>query len=464
MVEYLELTIDELLLDEDNPRLGAVSSQSEALEMLVKLNQSHFRNLMISIRDNGLDPGDNLYVIEADDEDDFIVLEGNRRLSAMMVLLNADILDGTDVSVSTKKSLARAAMGFDRDLVEPIRCVQFGSREEANDWIYRRHTGGAEGEGRITWGPTEVQRFTGDRSILDVIDFVGRNAAYSDEEWASTKSMIESRKSSTLSRMIDSGPAKKHLAISIAAGAGEKTPMLGSDPAWALKVLKRIIEDVRDGVVDSRELNKASDIEDYFKGLPTSLQPKKGKKPTLVAFREINLKSHGGNGTEAGGKKAKGKKSGVPRQRKSLAPKKHPFKPPNSPKGEQLLREAGVLDANKFKVSAAFVLRAYLELAINQYMDDNGLPKKEKNKDGNMVDLAMSTRVERVVEDMRTKKLWESGDLRGFKKQIVNTNSPNSLQSLNDFVHNKFQIPTGDALRSGWDSAVPVFIATFGKV
>ena len=94
MVEYLELSIDELLLDNDNPRLGSVNSQSEALEAIVNLNVAHFRNLMLSIKDNGLDPGDNLYVIEGEDEADFIVLEGNRRLSALMVLTNADVLHG----------------------------------------------------------------------------------------------------------------------------------------------------------------------------------------------------------------------------------------------------------------------------------------------------------------------------------------------------------------------------------
>ena len=56
MAEPIELSIDEIVLDEDNPRLGAAGSQSEALELLVKLNQNHFRNMMLSIKDNGLDP------------------------------------------------------------------------------------------------------------------------------------------------------------------------------------------------------------------------------------------------------------------------------------------------------------------------------------------------------------------------------------------------------------------------
>ena len=260
MVEYLELSIDELLLDEDNPRLGSVNSQSAALEAIVHLSEAHFRNLMLSIKNNGLDPGDSLYVIEADGGDDFIALEGNRRLSALMVLNNPDVLDGTEVPDTIKKSLVRAATGFDRTKIEPIRCVKFEHREDANEWIYRRHTGTAEGEGRIQWGPLEIQRFSGDRSILDVIDFVVRNADYSDDEWESTKSVIESRKSSNLARLLESALGRKHLGILISSSGDGRTPMLGSEPKWALKVLRRIIDDVRDGIVDSADLNKVSDI------------------------------------------------------------------------------------------------------------------------------------------------------------------------------------------------------------
>ena len=44
MIEHLELSIDELLLDLDNPRLGSASSQSEALASIVKLNRGISRN------------------------------------------------------------------------------------------------------------------------------------------------------------------------------------------------------------------------------------------------------------------------------------------------------------------------------------------------------------------------------------------------------------------------------------
>ena len=94
MIEHLELTIDELLLDQENPRLDSTASQSETLAGIVMLNSGHFRNLMGSIRDDGLDPGDSLYVVRSEDGQDVVVLEGNRRLSALKVLSNPDVLAG----------------------------------------------------------------------------------------------------------------------------------------------------------------------------------------------------------------------------------------------------------------------------------------------------------------------------------------------------------------------------------
>lgn len=54
--------------------------------------------------------------------------------------------------------------------------------------------------------------------------------------------------------------------------------------------------------------------------------------------------------------------------------------------------------------------------------------------------------------------------MRGFKNIVMKKSAQSSIQSLNNFIHNKYQIPTADTLRAGWDSCVPLFIATFGEV
>lgn len=462
MFDDLKLTVDELLLDEDNPRLGSVESQSEALEALIRLNPTHFRNMMRSIKENGLDPGDSLYVIEAEGGRDYIVLEGNRRLSALKVLSGPDVLNGTDVPANMKRPLLDIASGFDVDEFGEINCVCFGSRPEADEWIFRRHTGDMKGEGRINWGPTEIQRFTGDRSILDVIDFVGRNADFTDDEWESTKSTIVSKKSSIIGRLLESAAGQNHIGISTANYAdGHRRPRLSRDPKWAVSVLKRIIEDVRDGEVDSRSHNTASQIEGYFKSLPKELQPK-GKKVAPKAFKNINIKSS----SESPGKstKTESRTKGAPSVRKTLAPRRNPFQDPPSEKGKRLLLEATLIDANRLTISAAALLRAFVELTVNDYMDAKRLPKKYKGKNGKMFDLSLSRKAKLVMQQIIDDGSAPEVYMRGFRNNVVNNTAPSSIQSLNGFVHNPYQIPTPEAVRTCWDCCVPVFQAVYGKV
>ena len=255
MIEHVELSIDDLLLDLENPRLGSTSSQSDALASIVRLNTGHFRNLMESIRDDGLDPGDSLYVVRSEGCLDFVVLEGNRRLSALRVLSNPDVLAGTDLPEGTKKRLGREAMGFERSKVEPIRCVRFDDREEATDWIRRRHTGVAGGEGRITWKPLEIQKFSGDYTTIDVIEFVGKNAGYSKAEWETAQSALGGTKSSNLTRLMESAAAQSHLGITVQAEGSQRTPVLATNPNWAMQVLKRIVDDILKNKVNSSPEN-----------------------------------------------------------------------------------------------------------------------------------------------------------------------------------------------------------------
>ena len=456
MIEHVELSIDELLLDLDNPRLGSTSSQSEALESIVQLNQGHFQNLMASIRDDGLDPGDSLYVVRSDDGQDHVVLEGNRRLSAMKVLSNPDVLAGTDLPESTKNPLVREATGFKRSEVEPIRCVRFDDREGANDWIRRRHTGVAGGEGRITWKPLEIQRFSGDYTAIDVIDFVGRNAGYSKEEWEHAQAALGGGKSTNLTRLLESAPGQSHLGITVQTEPSRKTPLMGVDPKWALRVLKRIVDDILKNEVNSRRLNTATDIERYFANLPPELQPgpdTAAAKPK--AFREINLSGS----LTTPPPKPPPKTRPAPRTRKTLAPKRHPFDTTKSTKLGMLLKEASTLDVGKFPLSCAFVLRAVVELAVNEYMDDNSLPRGPK---GSQREFDLTKKSDDVLKHIVSSGAFSSTDFRAFRRNLLDKRSACSIQALNGFVHGPYDLPKADALRAGWESAIPLLTATYG--
>jgi hypothetical protein len=464
MIEQVELDITDLLLDVDNPRLGSVSSQSAALESLIELNSSHFRNMMLSIKEHGLDPGDSLYVIESDEHDgEYTVLDGNRRVSALMVLENTALLNGISLSDNLKKSLVRAAKGFNSKNLPEIRGILFEDRADANAWIARRHTGIANGEGRINWGTLEIQRFSGDRSVLDILDFVGRSDVFDAEEWATTKSVIESSRSSTLSRLLESKAGREHLGVQVIAGSQGKHPALSSKPKWALSVLKRIIEDVRDGVIDTRNLNSSSEIKDYLNALPIKLKPSDKTKGTLTEISSINLQP---SKPKTVLKPTIIKTTRSKQKRITLAPKKHEFNQPTSTKGQMLVREAETINVNKFPLASAYLLRALLELAIDQYMKDQSIPRSEKNaKDPKKyTELNLQARADKVIKHATAAKLIDAQDARGIRNKLTQRSDPASIQSLNSYHHNKYQIPTSDTLRVAWDSAVPLFNAVFGAI
>ena len=117
-----------------------------------------------------------------------------------------------------------------------------------------------------------------------------------------------------------------------------------------------------DGKVDSRRLNRASDIEKYFATLPPELQPGPDTMvATPKAFTDINLV---GSRTKPP-QKAAGQDEASAEDAKDTGAEDTPVHTSISTKLEMLVREAGTLDAGRFPLSCAFVLRAIVELAVN---------------------------------------------------------------------------------------------------
>ena len=461
MVDYLELKVDELLLDEHNPRFGSAGGQSGALEALIERNPDHFRNMMLSIKENRLDPGDNFYVIKARKRGRYTVLEGNRRLSALKVLFDPSLLSGTNIPATETASLLRAASGFDGSRFPKIKCVRFKNRAEAKKWIKKRHTGIMDGEGRIDWLPSEKQRFNDDMSILDVIDFIERNAGYTPAEWKAVESKITRGKWSTVARLLDSTIVREHIGILIVVEAnGRRTPHLTRSPKWAVSVLRRIIEDVRKGIVNSRKLNTAEDIEKYITSLLKELQPR-GRKIASKAFKDITLRTS--QTPQRKSTKTIAKTVKKDRSSRNLALEESPFRPPKSRKGKQLLNEAKIINVDELPISAAAVLRAFLELALDQYLDDNNLPKTYESKDGRKQEMGLTNKAKSVMNHIRKEDLVSKGNMQGFESKVVNRTAESSIQSLNSILHSQYRLPVPDHVLSTWESCVPVFKVAFGK-
>ena len=462
MYVEIEVGLDDILLDHDNPRIGSVNSQSAALNALVKLSVRNFATMMSSIKEHGLDPGDLFYLVDESEEtgiDGYTVIDGNRRVGALKVLRQPTLLAGAGLPENVMRKLGAIAQGFDSQLIGETRtCVLFGSRADAEDWILRRHGRNLEGEERIAWGPLEIQRFQGDRSVLDVLDFIERNGAYSPEDWGSVRARLE-RKSYVLRRFLESKAGIAALGLGTEDVGDEKVPTSTHGPEYLVRVLRKLVDDVVTGVVDTRQYNKASQIKEYFEELPSELQPASDKAAgDPRRFRDLDVSRS--DRSPPPPKEPPPPKSAPARLRTTLAPKQLEFKQPVNAKGRQFIREATRISLRDAPLSAAFLLRGFIQFVVDTYMHDHKLPFWENGKQ-----LDLSVRAERVIDHLIKSKTARSGNINGIRRRLAENakKHPSSIQALNDYHHDQYQVPDADALRKGWDDATALFVAVLGR-
>lgn len=137
--KFIEVNIDRLKLDEANPRLpqrlkGA--SDQDVLNWM--LSDATLIDLMASISENGFFSGEPIIAIP--DGDKFIVIEGNRRLSAVKLLANPEIATMSPKAVETISREAHENGNIPTSLWVYI----VNDRHEVENYLAFRHVTGVK--------------------------------------------------------------------------------------------------------------------------------------------------------------------------------------------------------------------------------------------------------------------------------------------------------------------------------
>jgi len=174
----VNIDVDRLVLDDKNPRLpehlhGA--SQAEILRWLFE--ESVLEELAISFLDHGYFAHEPLFAVKSGET--WTVIEGNRRLAALMVLLqNEDAVEAGAVfpfaDQVTPNQIAR---------LQQLPVIEIESPEEIHDFLGFRHIGGIKEwppEAKARWIESEIKRRTesgGDGNVFrSIARAVGTNA------------------------------------------------------------------------------------------------------------------------------------------------------------------------------------------------------------------------------------------------------------------------------------------------
>lgn len=155
MSEVKNIGVNKLLLDLENPRFPReVSGQRAAINLMLEIQEEKIIRLAKDIAINGLDPSENLMVYESEEEPGFyIVAEGNRRTTALKLLMQPTLSDNARV----RKIFAKIKDTSSHSITK-ISCVIFDD-EGYEHWVNLKHTGDNKGVGRERWTTPEADRY-----------------------------------------------------------------------------------------------------------------------------------------------------------------------------------------------------------------------------------------------------------------------------------------------------------------
>lgn len=436
MSEIVDIAVADLQFDPTNPRLVTEGSSQQAIAVALAHNQGRrLINLADHIVSHGLDPLTLSAVVPTGDRRKrYRVIEGNRRLLALRSL-ETPALVAAALTAAEQRRLAKLSQRYADDPIKTVPCVLFESEEAARVWIVNRHTGANDGAGLAEWGSDEKDRYQarhGQRNPAgQVIDFL--------DKLHGTEPGTHGRIITNVGRILKVKRAQERLGIEVIDGAVRSR----YPSAELAKPLRRIIDDLDNGEITSRDIYTAADIEKYLSGFrPSELPNQRKQLPDLVELDDLAA----GTTRPAPPRKPRRLRKRPPADRSSMVPTTCSLNVPH-PRINSIYVELCTLDITQYPNAAAVLLRVFLELSVDHELEQRNLLEPIKND-------PLAKRLKALSADMRSKGRISQELDRAIGK-VANSQNMTSTTTFNQFVHNKYVFPKPSELRTSWDELQP---------
>lgn len=432
----VDVFIEDLLLDLENPRFDGLENQKDALEKIVVSQGRKLVNLADDIVLHGLSPLHRVLALKSKEiRSKYVVLDGNRRLSALKVLSNPACLDPMkDVGDVTKKRLRALAQQFDRSEIEPLEVFLPKDREEARHWIEAVHTGENEGRGVVSWDGVATARFRGKSASIKILEFLKSHGKLSVEELAS----LERFPITNLDRLIKTPEVRDRLGVDLEEGdVGSDLPV-----SELVKGLKRVVTDLASGGVTVSKIKSKADRISYIEKLGAALpdlSKRTGKFETLESLAATTSASS--TATKATARK------GVLAERKTLIPRQCKLHIDDE-KMQDIVRELRKLSLENYPIAIGTLFRVFLELSLDHF----GGNKMSGWRD----DVPLKKKIDSVADFLLIHGTAKR-DLEPFRRLAHYQAGALSVDRLHGIIHNKYALPTPNELRKGWSEVQHVF-------
>jgi hypothetical protein len=275
-MEKLSIHIADLLLDSENPRHDTLSNQKEIMQQLLLSEQ--VTNLAKDITaQNSLSPLDIVAVIKLETGNDYIVVEGNRRICAYQLLLNPDL-----APTERFRSIFKALSKNRKKLPTKIDCIVFDSRDEADHWIRLRHEGAQNGIGTKEWLPGQQARYAEKRGrknpniqATKLIEYANRVGIINEEKRDSQVPVT------TVRRYLSNPVVRNSLGLVDAMSLRSK-----HEPEIFRALISQFIDDIDEGIVHSR--TDAGERRSYANKLQNKVAAPPPETNDIIDYSDVN--------------------------------------------------------------------------------------------------------------------------------------------------------------------------------
>ena len=445
MATIRSIGLSSLLIDTQNPRLESIlEGQNDALRTIAATQNRKLLVLAKDILEHGLNPMEFLLVMPAsEDGERYVVLEGNRRIAALKILENPEIVHGA-IDDALYESFKRLSVEYQRAPIELIDCVVVSSREEADHWIELRHTGENKGAGIVAWGAAEIERFKKRRRgvkspHLQILEFLEERKVISPE----TRRKVPI---TNLKRLIRTPYVREQLGIDIQNG----DVVTNLPESEVTKGLKRIVEDLASGRVKVPDIYYEEDRRRYIDSIKEDLPDKSKAFPEFFTLGEAPEE-------KKVRVRARGVRSKPPRRKRAtLIPIRGFTLNIDQPRINEIYHELRGLKIEDFTNAVAVLFRVFLELSVDEYIIRNGLHIDPMAKlSHKMQEVANHLKVRGILNDQQLKPVRRAAQSDSFLGTTLTT--------MHQYVHNQYFYPAPSDLLATWDSLEPFFVAIWNS-
>ena len=433
-------------LDPKNFRHPEVRNGQEALKEMLTTDRHGVLELAQDIVQIGsLDPSVKLIITpDAKNKGHYLVLEGNRRVTALKTLHTPTLAAG----LPEASQYAKLSKEFLKDPITKVECVVL-TPKDAKIWIKRKHYKGMGGAGSLVWDALATARSDASEGRyakwLAVIEFLEVNGI-------DTKEIMEKieAKTTTIERVLGNAYIKNDLGVQISSSG--IVSFENGDVAAGVHLLHQLLLDMADPLFVEPKVTTAAlartFLEDYVplsvkKGKPVTGKGKSKPTPTSPAK-----------------KTTVSKKGPIKRDRKYIAEKGLSI---SHNELNNFYAELTKLPADTYPHVAAGMLRVFLEKATMVFIDEMGVRPPAGVKNWEDFNIKLKTKVSHALGVIdpakKNTKLKPARDIADGRQDKLYT-----LDILNEYIHNHGALPITTDLVKAWDKLHPYYEALFNHI